>query len=300
MDLPASVTVLGEQLDGTGEIVPDPALFSEAGVFAAERERIFARPWMAADQARRLAEDGRYFRFDADSRSIIVTRDRDGHLHALRNVCIHAGYPVCDAEDGSVERLMCPYHGWEYALDGRLVEPELSSRIDPSRLRLTSYPVCVRDGLLFVAPSVGPASDESIAGPLPAWLADGKVIRRERYNTTWNWKFLLYLLKSEPHLFFTGRSDVDGHDSCVEFGPLSRLMVNSGRAVLLRVIPKFAERTDLQLIEIAAADAPLETVPPGGDDVVAEGLRRVGAPSPSELDRPFFAWYWSLMSPAYQ
>ena len=44
MDLPASVTALGEQLDGTREIVPDPALFSEAGVFAAERERIFARP----------------------------------------------------------------------------------------------------------------------------------------------------------------------------------------------------------------------------------------------------------------
>ena len=139
MDLPASVTALGEQLGGTGEIMPDPALFSEAAVFAAERERIFARPWIAADHATRLAEDGRYFRFDADSRSIIVTRDSEGQLHALRNACIHAGYPVCDAEDGSAERLMCPYHGWEYALDGRLVEPELSSRIDPSRLRLTSY-----------------------------------------------------------------------------------------------------------------------------------------------------------------
>jgi nitrite reductase/ring-hydroxylating ferredoxin subunit len=298
MDLPASVTALGEQLDGTGEIVPDPALFNEAGVFAAERERIFARPWIAADHATRLAEDGRYFRFDADSRSIIVTRDSEGHLHALRNVCIHAGYPVCDAEDGSSERLMCPYHGWEYALDGRLVEPELSSRIDPSRLRLTSYPVCVRDGLLFVHPSAGAASDETVADPLPAWLADGKVTRRECYNTTWNWKFLLNFLGSRPHLFFAGPSDADGHDSCFEFGPLSRIMVNSERAVLLRVIPKFAERTDLQLIEIASRDAPAATASPATDDAVAEGLRRAGVLSSSELDRKFFSWYWSLMSPA--
>jgi nitrite reductase/ring-hydroxylating ferredoxin subunit len=296
MDLPASVTALGEQLDGAGEIVPDPALFNEAGVFAAERERIFARPWIAADHVTRLAEDGRYFRFDADSRSIIVTRDSGGHLHALRNVCLHAGYPVCDAEDGTAERLMCPYHGWEYALDGRLVEPELSSRIDPSRLRLTSYPVCVRDGLLLVAPAVGAASAKSVAGPLPAWLAEGKVTRRECYNTTWNWKFLLNFVGSRPDLFFTGPNDADGHDSCLEFGPLSRILVNSQRAMLLRVIPRFAERTDLQLIEIVSGDAPKKTAPPAADDAVAGELHRAGAPSSSELDRDFFRWYWSLMS----
>jgi nitrite reductase/ring-hydroxylating ferredoxin subunit len=298
MDLPASVTALGEQLGQNGEIVPDPTLFNEAAVFAAERERIFARPWMAADHVTRLAEDGRYFRFDADSRSIIVTRDSDGRLHALRNVCIHAGYPVCDAEEGSAERLMCPYHGWEYALDGRLVEPNLSSRIDPSRLRMTSYRVCVRDGLLFVAPSASPPSDESIAGPLPAWLADGRVTKRECHNTTWNWKFLLNFLGSRPHLFFTGPTDVDAHASCFEFGPLSRIIVNSERAVLVRVIPKFAERTDLQVIEITSGDAPAEAASPAADDTVADALRGAGVPSSSELDRKFFSWYWSLMSSA--
>lgn len=297
MDLPPSVTALGEQLVGSGEIVPDPALFSEAGVFAAERERIFTRPWMAVDHVTRLAEDGRYFRFDADSRSIIVTRDSEGHLHALRNVCLHAGYPVCDAEDGSAERLMCPYHGWEYALDGRLVEPELSSRIDPARLRMTSYPVSVRDGLLFVAPSTGPVSDESIPGPLPAWLADSKVIRRECHNTTRNWKLLLNFIESRPHLFFAGPSD-DDHESCFAFGPLSRIMINSRRAVLLRVIPKFAERTDLQLIEIGSGDAPARAASPSANNAVAEELRRAGVPSSSELDRKFYSWYWSLVSPA--
>jgi nitrite reductase/ring-hydroxylating ferredoxin subunit len=298
MDLPASVTALGEQLGQNGEIVPDPTLFNEAAVFAAERERIFARPWMAADHVTRLAEDGRYFRFDADSRSIIVTRDSDGRLHALRNVCIHAGYPVCDAEEGSAERLMCPYHGWEYALDGRLVEPNLSSRIDPSRLRMTSYRVCVRDGLLFVAPSASPPSDESIAGPLPAWLADGRVTKRECHNTTWNWKFLLNFVGSRPHLFFAGPTDIDAHASCFEFGPLSRIIVNSERAVLVRVIPKFAERTDLQVIEITSGDAPAEAASPAADDTVADALRGAGVPSSSELDRKFFSWYWSLMSSA--
>jgi len=298
MDLPASVTALGEQLGQNGEIVPDPTLFSEAAVFAAERERIFARPWMAADHVTRLAEDGRYFRFDADSRSIVVTRDSDGRLHALRNVCIHAGYPVCDAEEGAAERLMCPYHGWEYALDGRLVEPNLSSRIDPSRLRMTSYRVYVRDGLLFIAPSASPPSDDSIAGPLPAWLAEGRVTKRQCHNTTWNWKFMLNFLGSRPHLFFAGPTDVDAHASCFEFGPLSRIIVNSERAVLVRVIPKFAERTDLQVIEITSGDALAEASSPAADDTVSDSLRGAGVPSSAELDRKFFSWYWSLMSEA--
>src|SRR5271166_4222535 len=193
MDLPTSVTALGEQLGGTGEIVPDPALFSEAGVFAAERERIFARPWIAADHATRLAADGRYFRFDADSRSIIVTRDSEGHLHALRNVCIHAGYPVCEAEEGAAERLMCPYHGWEFALDGRLVEPELSSRIDPARLRLASYPVRVCNGLILADP---PGATGAAVNSVPGWLTAATVVRRARYNTSWNWKYLRHFLQS--------------------------------------------------------------------------------------------------------
>ena len=84
------------------------------------------QPLLAVDHATRLSEDGRYFRCDAAPRSLIVTRDDGGRLHALRNVCIHAGYPVCEAEEGPAERLICLYHGWEYALDGRLVEPALS------------------------------------------------------------------------------------------------------------------------------------------------------------------------------
>jgi len=302
MDLPASVAAIGEQLGGAGEIAPDPALFHHADVFAAERVRIFARPWSAVDHATRLTEDGRFFRFDADSRSIIVTRDGEGRLHALRNVCIHAGYPVCDAEDGSAERLMCPYHGWEYALDGRLVEPVFSSRIDPSRLRLTSYRVCIREGLFFVDTSGGPAPDDDIAGPIPAWVAAGRVTKRARYSTTWNWKFVLDFMRRRPDLFFDELCDDTDDHLCVEFGPLSWMIARSSQAALLRVIPRFAERTDFQLIRITAAGEPGNTAPAASVDPVAHALESAGeitaANWSSRLDQHFFAWYWPLMATA--
>ena len=291
MDLPVSITDLGEQLRGDREIVPDPTLFSDPQVFGAERERIFQRSVMALDHETRLSEDGRWFRCDAAARSIVVTREAGGRFNALRNVCIHAGYPVCEAEEGSAERLMCLYHGWEYALDGRLVEPELSSRIDPARLRLASYPVRVCNGLIFADPPGATATAaEAEVNSVPAWLTEATVTRRTRYNTNWNWKYLRHFLQSSPLLFFHGLPD-----GCQELGPLDLLFAQSPRAVLLRVIPKFAEQTDFQVIEMTGREGRRSAEPETGSDPVAERLRTADTTF-SWFDRDSAQWYWSLMS----
>jgi len=281
MELPACILALGEQL-ASGVTAPDPELLGGDDVFAAERERIFSRPWIAVDHESRLGGDRSYLRFEASTRSVLVTREPDGRMHALRNVCIHAGYPVCDAEDGPGERLICPYHGWEFALDGRLLEPELSSRIDPARLRLARYPVAVRAGLIFVDLScAAPALGDDTA---PAWLAGAAVTRRMRYSTSWNWKPALQFLKSP---LFAGA----GGD-WLTFGPLSLMTAGDGRAMLLRVIPRSAGTTDIQLVEMSAEAA----APGSDDDPVAEALHWAGDNAPPDLDRDFLGWYWSLMS----
>ena len=289
MELPASVLALGEQLRGAGEIVPDPALFSDSHVFDAERERIFLLPWTVADHTTRLAEDGRYFRCDAGARSLVLTRDDGGQIHALRNVCIHAGYPVCDAEEGPAERLVCLYHGWEYALDGELLEPAFAGRVDRSRLRMARYPMSVRNGLIFVDLS-GKEAAEEYADAVPPWLADAVVVRRARYNTTWNWKFLRHFLQSSPHLFVDGAPD-----SRVEFGPLSSMLVQGRRAVLIRIIPRFSEQTDFQVAVMDAEKTAEETGAPEEPDPVADGLSQADT-SAIWFDRRFVDWYWPLMS----
>jgi nitrite reductase/ring-hydroxylating ferredoxin subunit len=288
MDLPASVTDLGEQLRATAEITPDPDLFHDADVFAAERERIFTRPLIAADHETRLSTDRSYFRCDAAPRGLIVTRDTAGQLHALRNVCIHAGYPVCDAEEGVDQRLICPYHGWEFALDGRLIEPVFSSRIDPSRLRLAEYPVEVCNGLILVDLSGKSAAAGQNGKTVPAWLATAKVVARTKHSTTWNWKFLHNFLQSSSHLFF-----VDLPDTCLEFGPLSFMIVQGQRAFLLRLIPRFAEQTDFHVIEMAGEQAPEKSSVLGGDPV-ADGLRCADT-SLGWFDRRIADRYCSLM-----
>ena len=125
----------------------------------------------------------------------------------------------------------------------------------------------------------------------------GSVTGRSRYTTNWNWKLALQFLKASPHLF---ADDPGDGATCLVFGPLSLMMVQPQQAALLRVIPKSAERTDIQLVRMEAKGAPprrrWRMVPTGWrTDSQRAGDAEAVARS-SELDRKFFGWYWSLMS----
>jgi hypothetical protein len=73
------------------------------------------------------------------------------------------------------------------------------------------------------------------------------------------------------------------------------LFAQSRRAVLLRVIPKFAEQTDFQVIEMMAGENRRGPEPETGSDPLAERLSAAGT-SFSWFDRNIAQWYWSLMS----
>jgi len=122
------IKAIGEQLDNGSNIIATPELFDAYEVFAAELAQIFTQPWLAVDHASRLAADGDYVRADIGSRSVVLVRESADQIHALRNACLHAGYRVCEAEAGNATHLYCVYHGWSYALDGRLTDPMLQPK----------------------------------------------------------------------------------------------------------------------------------------------------------------------------
>src|SRR5262245_56477101 len=86
------------------------------------------------------------------SRSIALYRGDDGVLRAIENRCAHRQLKL---SLGTVTgcRLTCMYHGWAYDETGRLVDipHELFGRPMP-RLGVTSYPVQVRYGLVWLFP----------------------------------------------------------------------------------------------------------------------------------------------------
>lgn len=81
-----------------------------------------------------------------------VWRDGDGQVHVLHNVCVHRGGSLGDGWLNSKHKaIVCPYHGWEYAGDGRCVAvPALGYGVSPpAAARVDSYPVAEKYGLIF-------------------------------------------------------------------------------------------------------------------------------------------------------
>jgi phenylpropionate dioxygenase-like ring-hydroxylating dioxygenase large terminal subunit len=81
---------------------------------------------------------------------IVVWRSSDG-IHAFDDLCIHRGTQL---SLGWIERdeLVCPYHGWCYARDGRVTKiPALpADRPIPGKARAIKYHCAERYGLVFV------------------------------------------------------------------------------------------------------------------------------------------------------
>lgn len=63
---------------------------------------------------------GTYLTVDLCGTPVIVTRDHDGQVHSLANVCRHRAVRVADGQ-GEARLFTCPFHAWSYDLTGRLV-----------------------------------------------------------------------------------------------------------------------------------------------------------------------------------
>lgn len=97
-------------------------VYSDPGNYRRELDRIFYGPfWSFVGLACEVPEPGDYTRAVVGEREVLMTRDADGQIHVVLNVCAHRGVQVCSAKFGSAKTLMCPYHQWTYTLDGELI-----------------------------------------------------------------------------------------------------------------------------------------------------------------------------------
>ena len=53
-----------------------------------------------------------------------MVRQDDYSVRAFFNVCQHRGSRLTFSRDGETDSFTCPYHGWEYATDGRLIKAQ--------------------------------------------------------------------------------------------------------------------------------------------------------------------------------
>lgn len=87
---------------------------------ALERDGMWKRAWLYAGHADQLPKPGSWFLTRNTGSPILVARDLQGEVRGFYNTCQHRGAPLVKEESGEARGFVCGYHGWSYALDGRL------------------------------------------------------------------------------------------------------------------------------------------------------------------------------------
>ena len=129
---------------------------------ARERDLLFRREPLFVGLRRDAAEPGDYFTNVETGVPIVVVRTRAGELRALLATCRHRGAQVASGSGRVPGRFICPYHGWTYDEDGRLVgQPcaEGFAGLARDDLSLARLPVAERHGMIFVRPGGGEPID---------------------------------------------------------------------------------------------------------------------------------------------
>jgi choline monooxygenase len=97
-----------------------PEAYTSQEFFDIEKERVFARSWVAVGCAAQVSEPGQIMVVEFAGRSLIVTRDKAGELQAFHNVCRHRAARLLGegCHLARTNRIRCPYHSWTYDLEG--------------------------------------------------------------------------------------------------------------------------------------------------------------------------------------
>jgi phenylpropionate dioxygenase-like ring-hydroxylating dioxygenase large terminal subunit len=199
-------------------LLEPPAYFAEE-VFAREQRELFTRTWHLAGTTDQVAEPGDYLTFDAGTDPVVVMRGLDGVLRAFHNFCPHRGHRLLEGTGNTRTGIVCPYHFWNFALDGdlrKVPQPEQFDDVDLTRLGLVHASVAEWGGMVFACAT--PDADFS------AWLAGFgdhigtyeparlQEIARVQFDARCNWKLFVENHVDVYHLWYLHARSLGAYD----------------------------------------------------------------------------------------
>ena len=147
--------------------------YADRGRAALERDRLFRERPLIMGLSSRLPAAGDFVTEDVAGMPVLLVRGADGVVRGFANICRHRGAPVAEG-CGNARAFACPYHGWTYDAQGRLLgttDKVGFEGLDVVAHGLVRLPAAEKHGLLFVRPSPLRAG-ESETIDVDAWLGD--------------------------------------------------------------------------------------------------------------------------------
>jgi salicylate 5-hydroxylase large subunit len=197
-------------------------IYTHAEIYQRELQRFFYdKHWCYVGLACEVPGTGDFKRTVVGERSVVMVRDDTGAIRVVENRCAHRGVAFCRERHGNVQAFVCPYHQWNYNLQGDLVGlpfrrgVKQDGRVNggmPADFKLadhglTQLKVAVRGGAVFASFDHGVESFEDFLGPevLPYFdrvFSDQRpltLLGYSRQRIPANWKLMQENIKDPYH-----------------------------------------------------------------------------------------------------
>jgi salicylate 5-hydroxylase large subunit len=195
--------------------------YTDEAIYKKELDRLFYKGhWSYIGLEAEVPNPGDFKRTVIGERSVVMTRDMDGELNVVENVCAHRGMQFCRERHGNKKELVCPYHQWNYSLKGDLqgvpfrrgvkqdgkVNGGMPKEFKTEDHGLTKLKVATRGGVVFASFDHEVESFEDYLGPTILSYFDrlfnGRkltILGYNRQRIPGNWKLMQENIKDPYH-----------------------------------------------------------------------------------------------------
>jgi phenylpropionate dioxygenase-like ring-hydroxylating dioxygenase large terminal subunit len=193
----------------------DVAEYTNPDQFQREKTELFRNYPQFVGPSCVVPNAGDYFAFDDTGIPILIVRNEEGQLNAFVNICSHRGAPLNECASGTAKKgrmFSCPYHGWTYDLEGKLVAVPFGKEgfdtIDRDTLGLKPLDVQEKHGMIFVMPNPELTFDiDEVLGGLEERLSgfgfeDHYYLGAKQVFTNFSWKLNMDTFHEYYHFEF--------------------------------------------------------------------------------------------------
>jgi phenylpropionate dioxygenase-like ring-hydroxylating dioxygenase large terminal subunit len=178
-----------------------------------EKQRLWPRVWQVACREEELPRVGSFVTYNIMDESIVVVRTSATEIKAMYNVCQHRGRRLVEG-CGQISQFHCRFHGWQYALDGKVTRVLDRENWDgcpdftDADLSLPPVQVATWGGFVFINPDPDAKPLADFLAPIPSFLDP---LRLEQMRYRWyvsvkvpcNWKVGLEAFDEGYHVSAT-------------------------------------------------------------------------------------------------
>ena len=185
-----------------------PAAYTSEDWFEFEKRAVWDNEWICVGHIGQIPKVGDYTSITINEDPLLVLRGADNEVKVISSVCQHRGHVLGEAT-GNTQYFTCPFHGWSYDLNGKLVSaPEMDAHASLEELQrdhcLPKLRSEVWNGFVFINFDGQAAPLAPRLKRLSAEIANhhldkmGATPTLDWTDNPWNWKYM-HENAIEPH-----------------------------------------------------------------------------------------------------